>query len=162
MSWPTGCVLCSAGRLSATSLPNADYSGSGNQFWPVLSRVGLTPRLLRPDEFRDLLGFGIGLTDIVKKVHGADKVLVTNQFDVAGLRSKMRKFAPHVLAFNGKKAAEAFFGRRRIAYGWAGVLDETRLFVLPSTSGAARGYWDEQHWRELADYVRLLEELSGP
>jgi TDG/mug DNA glycosylase family protein len=26
-----------------------------------------------------------------------------------------------------------------------------RIFVLPSTSGAARGAWDERRWRELAD-----------
>jgi double-stranded uracil-DNA glycosylase len=27
------------------------------------------------------------------------------------------------------------------------------LFVLPSTSGAARGFWDEKHWLELAALI---------
>ena len=30
----------------------------------------------------------------------------------------------------------------------------TAIFVLPSTSGAARGSWDPGYWHELARYVR--------
>jgi hypothetical protein len=30
------------------------------------------------------------------------------------------------------------------------MVETTRLFVLPSPSGAARRFWNEQHWHELA------------
>ena len=50
-----------AGKASARR--RAYYAGPGNKFWQSLRRVGLTPHVLKPQEFRELLGHGIGLTD---------------------------------------------------------------------------------------------------
>ena len=54
------------------------------------------------------------------------------------------------LAFVGKRAAEAALGKP-VNYGsrpepFAGA----RAWVLPSTSGAARGFWSIEPWRQLA------------
>ncbi len=62
-----------------------------------------------------------------------------------------------VATFSGKRAAESFFGRP-VVYGRQDEkIGETAIFVLPSTSGAARRYWDEAHWRGLAHFVRHAE-----
>src|SRR5687767_2721641 len=43
------------------------YAGPGNLFWRCLHESGLTPELLRPQEDRRVLEFGIGITDCVKR-----------------------------------------------------------------------------------------------
>jgi TDG/mug DNA glycosylase family protein len=148
-------VFCGTAVGDQSARAGAYYAGPGNQFWKVLFRVGLTPRQLRPQEFHLLLEYGIGLTDLAKTRFGSDSSLVASDFDCDALIVKIKKFAPQALAFNGKQAAKEFYNRRYVDYGrWPEPLGQTVVFVLPSTSGAARRYWDESYWRELADFVR--------
>lgn len=43
---------------------------------------------------------------------------------------------------------------RQVDYGrQPKMIGATTVFVLPSTSGAARGFWDEKHWWTLANYL---------
>ena len=131
-------VFCgtAAGRASARA--GAYYAGPGNSFWPTLAYVGLTPRELVPSEFELLPDYGIGLTDLCKIRHGSDAEVGTVEFDVDGLHAKVAAAEPE----------------RPVAYG---VQDETfggaEVWVLPSTSGAARGHWDVAPWEELAQAV---------
>jgi TDG/mug DNA glycosylase family protein len=154
-------VFCGTAAGTTSAARGAYYAGRGNKFWPVLHRVGLTPRCLAPVEFRDLLRYGIGLTDLAQKTSGTDKQLKPEDFDVAGFRERVLHHAPRILAFNGKKAAAMYFGYRtttRVAYGMQNVrLGSTILVVLPSTSGSANSSWNEAEWMKLADYVRSLE-----
>ena len=117
----------------------------------MLYRTGLTPTQLRPQDFRNVIAHGIGLTDIVKATFGADAALRAADFDRDGLRLRIERFEPAFLAFNGKRAASAFF-RSPVAYGYQIGRDigRTRIFVAPSTSGAARKFWDEAVWRQIA------------
>ena len=147
-------VFCGTAVGEASARVGAYYAGPGNQFWSVLWRVGLTPRRLAPSEFRELPLHGIGLSDLVKARAGGDAVLSADDFYTQSLTDKIRQFAPMILAFNGKKAAETFLGRA-VSYGLQDEkIGQTILFVLPSTSGAARGYWDESHWEALAAQVK--------
>ena len=94
------------------------------------------------------------MTDLVKARSGGDKTLHAADFGVTELQQKIHQYAPKTLAFNGKKAANTYFGRDA-AYGrQPEMIARTVVFVLPSTSGAARGSWDEAYWRELAAFVR--------
>ncbi|HEY2133484.1 MAG TPA: mismatch-specific DNA-glycosylase [Acetobacteraceae bacterium] len=139
-------VFCGTAAGAVSAARGAYYAGPGNHFWPILHRTGLTPRQLRPVEFPLLPQFGIGLTDIAKHVSGADSDLPASAFDPTGLAARIRAVRPDMLAFNGKKAASLFLGRpgAQISYGpAAGPEDFPAVFVLPSTSGAARGAWDE-------------------
>ena len=68
-------VFCGTAVGSKSARAGAYYAGRGNQFWSVLYRVGLTPRQLEPQEFRLLLQYGIGLTDLAKRRSGSDGVL---------------------------------------------------------------------------------------
>jgi len=143
-------VFCgsAAGRASARAA--AYFAGPGNRFWPTLHRVGLTPKEFAPHEFPDLPALGIGLTDMVKTVSGADHQLPRAADDAAALRRKIARHQPAWLAFVGKRAARAFLARP-VDYGTQPeTIGATRLFVLPSPSGAARRWWDETWWQALA------------
>ena len=129
------------------------YAGPGNKFWPTLAQVGLTPRRLRPEEFHEVLCYGLGLTDLAKKVSGLDSDLRTSDFDVIGFRDRLLQAAPRFVAFNGKKAAATYLGVRtqELTFGPLSVrIGDAQVFVLPSTSGAASGHWSIEPWKALA------------
>lgn len=105
---------------------------------------------LSPGEFEQLPTFGIGFTDICKILHGSDQDVGTDEFDVAGLEARIAAVEPANVAFNGKNAARGALGRRA-DYGLQPErIGGAAIWVLPSTSGAARRYWDVGPWRELA------------
>lgn len=142
-------VFCGTAAGARSAQMRAYYAGSGNKFWKTLHRVGLTDRVLLPTEFATLPAYGIGLTDLAKGTSGADSTLLARHFDREALRSKIAQVCPRALAFNGKKAAQTFFNVR-CAYGRQEErIGDTSIYVLPSTSGAANGHWDEAHWRQL-------------
>jgi TDG/mug DNA glycosylase family protein len=149
-------VICGSAAGAVSAARGAYYAGPGNKFWRILAEVGLTPRQLDPCEFREVLNFGIGLTDLVKTHSGSDAVLPREANDVAGLIARIRSVCPSLIAFNGKRAAAAFYGRsgRDVGYGpGAPVADFPPIWVLPSTSGAACGSWSDAPWRQFADAV---------
>lgn len=144
-------VFCGTAVGAASARRRAYYAGPGNAFWPTLFRVGLTPRRLEPEEYECITEYGLGLTDLVKTIAGSDAALSTTQFDSEGLSAKIRRYRPRVLAFTSKRAGEEFVGHS-VDYGLLSEkIDGTTLFVLPSPSGAARRYWSEKPWRDLAD-----------
>jgi TDG/mug DNA glycosylase family protein len=149
-------VFCGSAVGKQSAAKQAYYAGPGNQFWPVLARMGLTPHLFSPVEYRDVLKFGIGLTDINQIEFGADRALSKASFDGSALKERIQKYKPRALAFNGKKSAQMYFERRNVSYGLQDqTIGETLVFILPSTSGAARGFWDEEHWRTLVRHLNI-------
>jgi double-stranded uracil-DNA glycosylase len=146
-------VFCGTAAGTASARAKAYYAGPGNAFWRVLHETGLTSTQLEPGEFERLPEFGIGLTDICKVLHGSDLEVGTVEFDVAGLAARIAEAEPAVLAFNGKNAARGALERDVVH----GVQEEriggAMVWVLPSTSGAARRFWDVEPWQELAEAV---------
>ena len=127
----------------------AYYAGPGNAFWPTLYKVRLTPHQLKPEEYREILRWKMGLTDLAKDIFGKDRCLSSAHFDRDRLQNLVTKNDPRILAFTSKRAAKEFFGHP-VDYGLArDAIGETMLFVLPSPSGSGRGYWNEDYWREL-------------
>jgi len=150
-------VFCGTAAGTASAKAKAYYAGPGNRFWVTLYRVGLTPIRIQPAQFQRVLEYSIGLTDIAKNVSGADKILRSDDFDAELLRRKIDRYRPRVVAFTSKRAAKAFFEVNSVQYGKQPVrVGKTTLFVLPSTSGAARGFWDESPWHQLAIHVAEL------
>jgi TDG/mug DNA glycosylase family protein len=146
-------VFCGTAPGTRSAREGAYYAHPGNHFWRTLFAVGLTPRLLAPTEFRDVLQFGIGLTDVAKHHFGSDADLPRAAFDAAALQRKLARYRPRIVAFTSKNAARAglALGSRNPAYGEQSVaIARTRVFVLPSPSGQARGFWDIEPWRALA------------
>lgn len=150
-------VFCGTalGRVSAER--QAYYAHPGNFFWRTLHAVGLTPERLEPRDYPRLLDFGIGLTDLSKSHFGNDAELPGDAFDVAALRDKIEACQPGVLAFTSKTGAAAFLNRPtgRIVLGFQPeTVGRTRIAVLPSPSGQARIFWDQQAWQDVADAVK--------
>ncbi|MDE2224522.1 MAG: mismatch-specific DNA-glycosylase [Xanthomonadaceae bacterium] len=150
-------VFCGTAPGTRSAREGAYYAHPGNHFWRTLCAVGLTPRLLAPSEFREVLQFGIGLTDVAKHHFGSDAELPRTAFDAAGLRRKLARFRPRIVAFTSKNAARAGLALGASQQLSCGEFDATlagsRVFVLPSPSGQARGFWDLAPWRELAKKV---------
>lgn len=152
-----GVVFCGTAAGAASARRGAYYAGPGNAFWPTLHRVGLTPRQLEPEEYRSVVAWGIGLTDLAKTASGSDRDIDAACYDRERLRRLVARHRPAVLAFTSKRAALEFLGRRAACGLQPDRLGTTRLFVLPSPSGAARGHWDEAPWHDLA---RLRSRLA--
>lgn len=151
-------VFCGTQAGAASARRGAYYAGPGNKFWKTLFDTGLIPRQLGPQDFPDLPRYGIGFTDVAKATSGPDSALMQQHFDITGFLAKMREHAPAVVAFNGKRAAQAALGEGsglKLAYGLQpSRLVGSRVFVLPSTSGAASGFWSIEPWYELAALVK--------
>jgi TDG/mug DNA glycosylase family protein len=148
-------VFCGTAVGAVSARRQAYYAGPGNAFWRTVYEVGLTPRLLCPEEYGIVAQFGLGLTDLAKEISGSDSILSAKHFDRAGLREKIDRYRPGILAFTSKRAAEEFLGCP-VGYGPMELrINGTMLFVLPSPSGAARRYWSRQPWEQLAGLTKV-------
>jgi TDG/mug DNA glycosylase family protein len=144
-------VFCGTQAGAASARLAAYYAGPGNKFWTVLHAVGLTPRRLAPSEYREVLRYGIGLTDVAKRSAGPDSALRLGDVDAAGLQARIATSGVRYLAFNGKRAARAILGFGPLDYGLQSrPVAQAAVFVLPSTSGAAAGSWSLEPWKHMA------------
>ncbi len=154
-------VFCGTAAGARSAAEGAYYAHPGNLFWRALFRAGLTPHLFAPADFPALLQLGIGLTDLAKRHSGNDAELPRDAFDAGALRRKVRRFRPRLLAFTSKNAARAALGHA-VDYGLQEeTFGVTRLFVLPSPSGQARGHWNLQPWLALGVLYRAGDWSSG-
>lgn len=146
-------VLCGTAPSAISAQKLAYYANPGNQFWKTLHRVGLTPGLLSPHEYPQLLKMGIGLTDLCKSVSGNDDELPPEALERDELTKKIKRFQPALVAFTSKNAGQIYFGRK-LEYGLQEeTLGRTKFYVCCSTSGRARRFWQEQVWLGLAALV---------
>jgi double-stranded uracil-DNA glycosylase len=137
------------------------YANPGNQFYRLLHESGLTPRRLRPEEDADLLGHGIGATDLlagVPSARAADRPARDYRAAREALRLKLEGYAPRVVCFNGLGVFTHYFGEPPSGLGprpdrRIGV---SQVAVTPSSSGLANGWAAER----LAAY-RAVAALLG-
>jgi len=142
----------------ASAQAAAHFANPRNDFWRLLHAAGLTPRRLAPREQRELLGFGVGVTNAALRTTAGSGDLRAGDFEGAAARLERiaRDLSPGVMAFVGKEAYRGAFGERPAHGLQERTLGDTRLFVLPSTSPAnAAVPWEARlRWfRELAALV---------
>ncbi|HEY0521770.1 MAG TPA: mismatch-specific DNA-glycosylase [Stellaceae bacterium] len=156
-------VLCGTAPSRASKEAAAYYAHPGNLFWRTLFETGLTPVLLRPAQYREVLRYRIGLTDLCKYEFGSDAELSRDAFDADSLRSKIELYRPAAIAFDSKTAARGFLGRRDVGYGAQPerIGDGISVFVVPSPSGRARSYWDVAPWHEIGAFVAERRRLRS-
>jgi TDG/mug DNA glycosylase family protein len=141
------------GRVSAAA--KAHFANPRNDFWRLLHAAGFTPRVLEPEEQFELLTYGIGVTNAAARTTPGSGDL--RQADFAGAADRIGRIAaelgPAWIGFVGKEAYRGAFGARPQLGEQERRLEDTRLFVLPSTSPAnAAVPWDER--------LRWFEELG--
>lgn len=152
-------VFCGINPGRASAAARAPFANPRNDFWRLLRAAGFTPRVLEPQEFRELSKYGIGLTNAASRTTRGSSDL--RAADFAGARERIEAIAtdlrPRSIGFVGKAAYRGVF-RERSKHGLQQrTIADTQLFVLPSTSPAnAAVSWDERlYW-----FVGLREWLG--
>ena len=114
------------------------FARPGNRFWPALFASGFTDRLLRPDEERELLRLGCGITNLVARASAAADELTREEL-VAGARNfqeKIRQCRPRFVAILGVGAYRQAFDRPAAIIGaQPGSMEGASVWVLPNPSG---------------------------
>jgi TDG/mug DNA glycosylase family protein len=136
------------------------FARPGNRFWPALHGSGFTPRQLRPDEQEELLGLGLGVTNVVPRASARADELTRDELVLGGrlLRDKVLVLRPRWLAVLGVTAYRTAFATPKAGIGPqdAGV-GETRVWVLPNPSGLNAHYSAQA----LAEEFSALRRASG-
>jgi TDG/mug DNA glycosylase family protein len=120
---------------------------------------GFTPYLLRPDEQRHLLSFGLGITNLVDRATArADELSPQELADGAGaLAEKAAALRPRWLAVVGVTAYRTGFGSPRATIGrQENQIGDTAVWVLPNPSGL------NAHWNlsSLAEQFARLRAVA--
>lgn len=119
------------------------FARPGNRFWPVLHKAGFTERQFSPFEERELLKHGYGITNIVSRTTAAASELSREELEKGGrgLKAKIRRYRPRVVAVLGLEAFRIAFGQPKAPFG---PQDEriglSKLWVLPNPSGLNASY----------------------
>lgn len=119
------------------------FARPGNRFWPALHLAGFTPRQFRPDEQQELLGLGLGITNVVDRPSARADELTKAELIAGGenLVKKVLSYQPQWLAVVGVTAYRDAFGERKAAMGeQARRIGPTRVWILPNPSGLNAHY----------------------
>ncbi|MFJ8040836.1 G/U mismatch-specific DNA glycosylase [Kitasatospora sp. NPDC096147] len=137
------------------------FARPGNRFWPALHRSGFTPRQLRPEEQRELLGYGLGITNVVARTTAKADELTAEEYRLGGeaLTARVERLRPHALAVLGIGAYRTAFGRRKAATGRQDErIGGAEVWVLPNPSGLNAHYTLDG----IAAEFRVLRESLPP
>ena len=131
------------------------FARPGNRFWPAIHLAGFTPRLFTPDEDRELLEHGLGITNVVARPTRTAAELTREELreGAAALAELVAEHRPRVLAVLGVTAWRAGFGRPKAVVG----LQPERIggattWVVPNPSGLNAHV-------QVADLARIYRQL---
>lgn len=119
------------------------FARPGNRFWKALHGAGFTDRVLSPFEERQLLGAGIGLTNVVNRATATADDLTPDELREGArrLERKIRRYRPAWVAVLGLTAYRSAFARPRAGIGpQPERLSGARVWVLPNPSGRTAAY----------------------
>lgn len=114
------------------------FGRPGNRFWPALALAGLTPRLFKPSEDRELLALGLGITNVVARTTARAAELEPEELldGARKLAKKVLRYGPHTVAILGVTAYRAAFEQPGAKLGEQSErLGNARVVVLPNPSG---------------------------
>ena len=151
-------VFCGTAKGKASALKGYYYAGPGNKFYSILYSSDFTPKRLSPTDCYSINEYGVGLTDLVHTEYGNDNEISKGSYEVGGFIKKMEQYKPKFIGFTSKAAASFALGFKGdtslVNYGLQDrVIGQSKVFVLPSTSGSARRYWEEKYWFELKELI---------
>jgi double-stranded uracil-DNA glycosylase len=131
------------------------FARPGNRFWKTLHAARFTDRVLSPFEEDLLLGYGLGITNLVNRATATAESVSADELRSGGrsLRRKLSRFQPTYVAFLGLGAYRTAFGVPSAVVGKqpkeiAGV----RVWLLPNPSGLNAHY-------QLSDLATVFGKL---
>jgi TDG/mug DNA glycosylase family protein len=122
------------------------FARPGNRFWPALHASGFTPELLGPYRQQELLGLGLGISNVVARTTARADELTAEELREGGraLAVKALEFRPRWIAIVGITAYRTAFGHRAAQIGEQDErLGGSRVWVLPNPSGL-NAHWSAQ------------------
>ncbi|WSA96765.1 G/U mismatch-specific DNA glycosylase [Streptomyces sp. NBC_01795] len=146
------------GLLSAAT--GHHFARPGNRFWPTLHASGFTPRRLAPEEERELLSYGLGITNVVARATARADELAPAEFTEGGrlLEAKVTRLRPRLLAVLGITAYRAAFDERKASVGpQERRIGGSRVWLLPNPSGLNAHFPPPR----LAEEFRRLREAAS-
>lgn len=151
-------VFCGTAKGKASALKGYYYANPTNKFYGILHTANFTPEKLLPSDCYSINKYRIGLTDLVHIEYGNDNEISRESYEVDVFIKKMEQYKPKFIGFTSKTAASFALGFKGVTslidYGLQNrVIGESKVFVLPSTSGAARRFWNETPWFELKKLI---------
>jgi double-stranded uracil-DNA glycosylase len=132
------------------------FGRPGNRFWPALHAGGFTPRVLSPFEEAELLGYNLGITNIVARPTAMADELSKAELKLGAkqLTRKVRRYQPRFVAILGVTSYRVGFGHPRAKLGrQPEKLGEATIWVLPNPSGL-----NAHH--QPADLARMFRQLK--
>lgn len=136
------------------------FARPGNRFWKALHRSGFTSHELSPHEEADLLGLGLGVTNLVDRAtRGAGELSGDELREGAErLARKVERYRPAWVAILGVGAYRTAFSRPHASVGTRPErLGPARVWVLPNPSGLNAHYRLEDLARAFAELRRAAE-----
>jgi TDG/mug DNA glycosylase family protein len=143
------------------------FAGFSNRFWKLLYESGLVPEPIRSEDDGRLPEWGFGITNLVPRPTPGIDTLRPQEFvdGMRGLRRKVRRWRPQVVALVGVTLARVLFERRaadRIALGpHPDTFEGARVFVLPNPSGRNANFSYQEMLAAFRGLRRLLERKSA-
>ncbi|SNS22904.1 G/U mismatch-specific uracil-DNA glycosylase [Geodermatophilus saharensis] len=131
------------------------FARPGNRFWPALHLAGLTPRRLAPEEDRELLRHGLGVTNLVHRPTRTAAELTPEELrdGAAALTDLVTRHRPRAVAVLGITAWRPATGSPRAGWGRQDVsIGGAQTWVLPNPSGLNAHF-------QLPDLARLYAGL---
>jgi TDG/mug DNA glycosylase family protein len=154
-------VFCGINPAASAAADGHNFSNRSNRFWPVLHLAGFTDVRLQPEQERLLLDYGCGISAVVHRPTKRADDIRPEEFRTArpGFEQKMRRYAPRVLAFLGKRAVSAMTGRSDVGWGrHPEGFGAASAWILPNPSGLNRGFTLDALVAAYAELRRALEE----
>jgi TDG/mug DNA glycosylase family protein len=152
-------VFCGLNPAATAAADGHNFSNRSNRFWRVLHLAGFTGVRLEPHEERRLLGYGCGITAVVRRPTRSAGEIAPDEYRQArtDFEARMRRYAPRALAFLGKPAYAAMIGRPQVDWGrQPEPFAETMAWVLPNPSGLNRSFTVDALVRSYAELRKAL------
>ncbi|MBW4583189.1 MAG: G/U mismatch-specific DNA glycosylase [Tildeniella nuda ZEHNDER 1965/U140] len=153
-------LFCGINPSLYSAVVGHHFARPGNRFWKTLQTAGFTERLYMPNEDRDLLRLGYGITNVVDRATATADQLSRDELLVGGqqLLAKVQRYRPQVLAVLGIGAYRTAFGQPKATIGrqvetlQSEALQDAIVWVLPNPSGLNAHY----QLQDLAQTFRAL------
>jgi TDG/mug DNA glycosylase family protein len=154
-------VFCGLNPGLGAAIGGHHFLNRSNRFWKVLHLSGLTPRQIDPEDDRDILSYGYGLTAAVPRATVSAAEVSREEFAASAkaLEKKIGKYRPRWLAFLGKAAYAEISGEKTLQWGaQANRFGGAKIWVLPNPSGLNRNF---SLTGLIEHYGALHEALTG-
>lgn len=136
-------VFCGINPAATAAAAGHNFSNPSNRFWTVLHLAGFTDVRLPPEQERQLLTYGCGITAVVTRPTPRARDATTTEIRTAApmFEAKIQRYAPRTVAFLGKQAVAAMLSRPDLEWGRQPFhIASAQAWVLPNPSGRNRGF----------------------